>query len=160
MILPADLQLSVDFKPESPDGIIMLTGETVDMTGDYLALLLRDGYAELVLELGTGPGTVRSSQRVLLNTWNRLNVFRHDWGVWIQLNNGRHDEGRSKGLFSRITFAQPVVLGSPGVATTEIIFSSLQKNFTLSLELVLPQNGRHGTVIYLSSNIDHTCCND
>ena len=128
MILPADLQLSVDFKPESPDGIIMLTGETVDMTGDYLALLLRDGYAELVLELGTGPGTVRSSQRVLLNTWNRLNVFRHDWGVWIQLNNGRHDEGRSKGLFSRITFAQPVVLGSPGVATTEIIFSSLQKN--------------------------------
>ena len=53
MILPADLQLSVDFKPESPDGIIMLTGETVDMKGDYLALLLRDGYAELVLELGT-----------------------------------------------------------------------------------------------------------
>ena len=110
----SDLQLSVEFKPERSDGILLLTGETSDMSGDYLALLLRDGYAELRLDCGTGPGLVRSSERVRLNHWNRLTVFRHDWGVWLQLNNGQHDEGRSQGLFSRITFAQPVVLGSPG----------------------------------------------
>ena len=67
------------------------------MSGDYLALLLRDGYAELRLDCGTGPGSVQSSKRVRLNRWNRLTVFRHDWGVWMQLNNGRHDEGRSQG---------------------------------------------------------------
>ena len=67
------------------------------MSGDYLALLLRDGYAELRLDCGTGPGSVRSSERVRLNRWNRLTGFRHDWGVWMQLNNGRHDEGRSQG---------------------------------------------------------------
>jgi len=43
----SDLQLSLEFKPESPDGILLLTGETGDMTGDYLALLLRDGHVEL-----------------------------------------------------------------------------------------------------------------
>ena len=43
----SDLQLSLEFKPESPDGVLLLTGETGDMTGDYLALLLRDGHVEL-----------------------------------------------------------------------------------------------------------------
>lgn len=48
------------------------------------------------LDCGTGPGAVRTSDRVRLNQWNRLTVFRHDWGVWLQLNGGRHDEGRSQ----------------------------------------------------------------
>ena len=43
----SDLQLSFEFKPEAPDGVLLLTGETGDMTGDYLALLLRDGHVEL-----------------------------------------------------------------------------------------------------------------
>ena len=48
------------------------------------------------LDCGTGPGAVRTSGKVRLNHWNRLTVFRHDWGVWLQLNGGRHDEGRSQ----------------------------------------------------------------
>ena len=43
----SDLQLSFEFKPETADGVLLLTGETGDMTGDYLALLLRDGHIEL-----------------------------------------------------------------------------------------------------------------
>ena len=43
----SDLQLSLEFRPESLDGIILLTGETQEMTGDYLALLLREGHVEL-----------------------------------------------------------------------------------------------------------------
>ena len=94
-----DLQLSVEFRPESPDGIVFLTGESarMDEGGDFMAILLRDGYAELRLDCGTGPGSVRSSERVRLSHWNRITVFRHDWGVWLQLNNGKHDEGRSQG---------------------------------------------------------------
>ena len=38
---------SFEFKPESEDGVLLLTGETRDMTGDYLALLLRQGHVEL-----------------------------------------------------------------------------------------------------------------
>ena len=48
------------------------------------------------LDCGTGPGAVTTSGKVRLNHWNRLTVFRHDWGVWLQLNGGRHDEGRSQ----------------------------------------------------------------
>jgi hypothetical protein len=66
------------------------------------------------LDCGTGPGIVRSLDQVQLYRWNTLTVFRHDWGVWIDLNDGRHEEGRSQGLFSRITFAQPVLIGGTG----------------------------------------------
>jgi hypothetical protein len=48
------------------------------------------------LDCGTGPGIVRSVSRANLGRWNRLTVFRHDWGVWIQLNGGPHEEGRSQ----------------------------------------------------------------
>ena len=48
------------------------------------------------LDCGTGPGIVRSSSRANLGRWNRLTVFRHDWGVWLQLNGGPHEEGRSQ----------------------------------------------------------------
>jgi hypothetical protein len=39
---------------------------------------------------------VRSEETVLLNQWNRLTLYRHRWDAWIQLNNGKHVEGRSK----------------------------------------------------------------
>ena len=29
------------------NGVILITGQTEDMTGDYLALILNDGYVEL-----------------------------------------------------------------------------------------------------------------
>ena len=48
------------------------------------------------LDCGTGVGVVRSTSQVHLNQWNHLSVFRHDWAVWIQLNGGRKEEGRSQ----------------------------------------------------------------
>lgn len=35
----------------------------------------------------------------MLNQWNRLTLYRHRWDAWIQLNNGKHVEGRSKVCF-------------------------------------------------------------
>ena len=37
-----------------------------------------------------------------LGRWNRLTVFRHDWGVWLQLNGGKHQEGRSQVLLTKV----------------------------------------------------------
>ena len=61
----SDLHLAIEFRPEAGDGVLLITGEVdsyrasisiifvfvltqaEDMTGDYLALLLVDGYVEL-----------------------------------------------------------------------------------------------------------------
>ncbi len=39
-------QINIEFRPQSPNGIILLTGERDDLSGDYLALFLKDGYLE------------------------------------------------------------------------------------------------------------------
>ncbi len=49
----SDLQLSMEFRPASSSSsvqVLLLTGENRDMTGDYLALLIRGGRVELRLE--------------------------------------------------------------------------------------------------------------
>ena len=43
----SDLHLALDFKPTADSGLLLITGQTDDMTGDYLALILTDGYVEL-----------------------------------------------------------------------------------------------------------------
>lgn len=39
-------QLYIEFKPESSDGIILLTGERDDLSGDFLAVLIDQGHIE------------------------------------------------------------------------------------------------------------------
>lgn len=40
------VQLEMEFRPEAWDGILFLTGERDDMTGDFMALLLHQGFLE------------------------------------------------------------------------------------------------------------------
>lgn len=68
-------------------------------------------------DCGSGVGVVRSEETVLLNQWNHITLYRHRWDAWIQLNNGKHVQGRSKGLFSRITFREPLFIGGAGNTT-------------------------------------------
>jgi hypothetical protein len=40
------VQLELEFRPEAWDGILFLTGERDDMAGDFMALLLHQGFVE------------------------------------------------------------------------------------------------------------------
>lgn len=85
-------------------------------------------------DCGSGVGVVRSEETVILNQWNRITLYRHRWDAWLQLNSGKHIKGRSKvphhytlstkyyfiffqGLFSRITFREPLFIGGAGNTT-------------------------------------------
>lgn len=68
-------------------------------------------------DCGSGIGVVRSDETVLLNQWNHITLYRHRWDAWLQLNGGKHVQGRSKGLFSRITFREPLFIGGAGNTT-------------------------------------------
>ncbi|CAH0550075.1 unnamed protein product [Brassicogethes aeneus] len=111
------VQLSLELRPEAYDGIFFLTGERDDMAGDFMALLLHQGFVEFRFDCGSGVGVVRSEETVLLNQWNHVTLYRHRWDAWLQLNTGKHVQGRSKGLFSRITFREPLFIGGPGNTT-------------------------------------------
>lgn len=40
------VQLTLELRPEAYDGIFFLTGERDDMAGDFMALLLHQGFVE------------------------------------------------------------------------------------------------------------------
>ncbi|XP_050295115.1 pikachurin [Anthonomus grandis grandis] len=111
------VQLSLELRPEAYDGIFFLTGERDDMAGDFMALLLHQGFVEFRFDCGSGVGIVRSDETIILNQWNHITLYRHRWDAWLQLNNGKHVQGRSKGLFSRITFREPLFIGGAGNMT-------------------------------------------
>ncbi|XP_044264183.1 pikachurin [Tribolium madens] len=111
------VQVSLELRPEAYDGIFFLTGERDDMAGDFMALLLHQGFVEFRFDCGSGVGVVRSEETVLLNQWNHITLYRHRWDAWLQLNGGKHVQGRSKGLFSRITFREPLFIGGGGNTT-------------------------------------------
>ncbi|XP_052873580.1 uncharacterized protein LOC128278894 [Anopheles cruzii] len=111
------VQLHVEFRPESFDGVLLLTGERDDLTGDFMALLLHQGFVEFWFDCGSGMGRVKSEETIVLNQWNTITIYRHRWDAWLVLNQGNRVQGRSKGLFSRITFREPVFLGGYGNIT-------------------------------------------
>ncbi|XP_076319597.1 pikachurin-like isoform X2 [Tachypleus tridentatus] len=109
--------ISLEFRPESYDGILLYSGNHADLHGDFIALTLSKGFVEFRFDCGMGMGTVRSRRPVVLRSWNFFTVYRDRWNAWIQLNNGKQVQGRSKGLFSRITFRQNLYLGgSPNIS--------------------------------------------
>ncbi|XP_013792509.2 pikachurin-like, partial [Limulus polyphemus] len=71
-------------------------------------------------DCGMGMGILRSHSAVLLYSWNYVTVYRDRWEAWLKLNKGKQVQGRSKGLFSRITFRQNLYLGgSPNISLVE-----------------------------------------
>ncbi|XP_059056215.1 pikachurin-like [Achroia grisella] len=111
------VRLRIRVRPERARGVLLLTGEHDDLSGDYLALILRNGHVELRFDCGSGAGILRSPEPVRLGRWNTISVYRHRWDAWLRLNNGKRVRGRSKGLFSRMTFREPVWVGGAGNTT-------------------------------------------
>ncbi|XP_060807824.1 pikachurin [Amyelois transitella] len=80
-------------------------------------MMLRNGHVELRFDCGSGAGVLRSPEPIRLGHWNTISVYRHRWDAWLRLNNGKRVRGRSKGLFSRMTFREPVWVGGAGNTT-------------------------------------------
>ena len=82
-----------------------------------MALLINDGFIEFWFDCGSGSGSIKSKEAVTLNIWNTITIYRHLWDAWIVLNQASKVYGRSKGIFSRMTFREPVFLGGSGNMT-------------------------------------------
>lgn len=80
------------FRCELIDSILL--SSSVFMMADYITeisvVLVRR------FDCGSGVGVVRSEETVILNQWNHITLYRHRWDAWLQLNGGKHVQGRSK----------------------------------------------------------------
>lgn len=79
-------EINLEFRPEQPNGILLLSGERTDLTGDFMIVTLNNGYIEFIFDCGSGKGVIRSNDKVILHQWNTLMIYRYRWEGWIELN--------------------------------------------------------------------------
>ncbi|XP_015795541.1 pikachurin isoform X2 [Tetranychus urticae] len=111
------MKVTIEFRPEYHEGVLLYSGENQNLEGDYIAIVLNQGFVEFRFDCGMGEGVIASETPVILNSWNRLTIYRDGWSAWLQLNQERQIPGQSQGLFSRITFKLELFLGgSPNIS--------------------------------------------
>lgn len=99
-------EISIEFRPEGASGILLISGEREDFTGDFMLVAINNGYIEFIFDCGSGKGVIRSTEKVVLHQWNSIVIYRYRWDAWLELNEKRRNRGRSLGIFSRITFSK------------------------------------------------------
>ncbi|KAG1699824.1 Pikachurin [Nymphon striatum] len=110
------MQITMEFRPESLNGLLLYSGEQANLVGDMVSISLVNGFVEFRFDCGMGIGMLLSDRATIMNDWNSLTIYREGWKAWMQLNDGMQVEGRSRGLFSRITFRERLYLGgSPNI---------------------------------------------
>ena len=69
------LSLEVKVKPEKEDGLLLYNADRYQAdTGDFLAVVLAEGYLEVVLEDGSGVLVCRTEERLELGVWHSVLV--------------------------------------------------------------------------------------
>lgn len=130
----------IEFHPESYNGILLYSGQgTNNSTGDYMAIVLNNGFVEFRFDCGRGEGIIQSNQPIMLHSWNKLTLYRDKWDAWMQLNNGKQIHGQSQGLYSKISLEENLYLGG------YFNISSIAKRLLMNI-------GFHGCVRYMKIN--------
>ncbi|XP_033169646.1 basement membrane-specific heparan sulfate proteoglycan core protein isoform X23 [Drosophila mauritiana] len=73
------------FRPENGDGLLLFNGQTRG-SGDYIALSLKDRYAEFRFDFGGKPMLVRAEEPLALNEWHTVRVSRFKRDGYIQVD--------------------------------------------------------------------------
>ncbi|XP_041957209.1 pikachurin isoform X2 [Alosa sapidissima] len=104
-------QMTVQFKAEAEDGLLLYCGENEHGRGDFTSLALVRGKLHYRFNCGTGAAQIMSESRVVLGQWHTVTIFRDGLTGWLRMDNDTPVSGRSPGQYTKITFRSPLYLG-------------------------------------------------
>ncbi|TRY98295.1 hypothetical protein DNTS_032800 [Danionella cerebrum] len=104
-------QITVEFKAEVEDGLLLYCGENEHGRGDFTSLALVRGKLHYRFNCGTGAAQIVSESSVVIGQWHTVTMFRDGMNGWLRLDNDTPVSGRSQGQYSKITFRTPLFLG-------------------------------------------------
>ncbi|XP_034026318.1 pikachurin isoform X1 [Thalassophryne amazonica] len=104
-------QITLEFKAEAEDGLLLYCGENEHGHGDFTSLALVRGKLHYRFNCGTGPAQIISESRIVLSQWHTVTVFRDGMSGWLRMDNDTPISGRSQGQYSKITFRSPLYVG-------------------------------------------------
>ncbi|XP_031778282.1 basement membrane-specific heparan sulfate proteoglycan core protein isoform X4 [Nasonia vitripennis] len=68
--------IEISFRPESPNGILLYTGEKTKETGDFVQLALEDAYPVFSFDLGSGTTVIKADKNITLREWHTIIIQR------------------------------------------------------------------------------------
>ncbi|XP_073537940.1 pikachurin isoform X1 [Phyllobates terribilis] len=104
-------QITVEFKADGDDGLLLYCGENEYGRGDFMSLAIIRRTVQLRYNCGTGTAVITSDSKIKPGTWHIVTLYREGLNGWIKLDNGAAVSGRSPGQYSKITFRTPFYVG-------------------------------------------------
>ena len=101
-------KISMWFKPEKPDGLLIYRGSQVK---DFLSILIRDFYVIFCFNLGSGSAIIKTTKRFQLHTWISIEA-RQDQSIGsLKMNDDNPVYGKSLGKFNELNLDSELYLG-------------------------------------------------
>ncbi|KAM4745930.1 pikachurin isoform 3-T3 [Anableps anableps] len=104
-------QITLEFKADSEDGLLLYCGENEHGRGDFTSLALVQGKLHYRFNCGTGAAQIISESPVVLGQWHTVTISRDGMSGWLRMDNDNPISGRSQGQYTKITFRSPLYVG-------------------------------------------------
>ncbi|KGL79817.1 Pikachurin, partial [Tinamus guttatus] len=104
-------QITLEFRAESEDGLLLYCGENEHGRGDFMSLAIIRRNLQFRFNCGTGVATITSENKIKLGNWHSVTVFRDGVNGWLKMDNDAPVTGKSQGQYSKITFRTPFYVG-------------------------------------------------
>ncbi|NXG41284.1 EGFLA protein, partial [Psilopogon haemacephalus] len=104
-------QITLEFKAESEDGLLLYCGENEHGRGDFVSLAIIRRSIQFRFNCGTGVAVITSENKIKLGNWHSVTLFRDGVNGWLRMDNDAPVTGKSQGQYSKITFRTPFYVG-------------------------------------------------
>ncbi|XP_076855295.1 pikachurin isoform X2 [Brachyhypopomus gauderio] len=108
--------ISMEFKADSKDGLLLYCGENEHGRGDFTSLALIGGKLHYRFNCGTGAAQIVSKSSIVIGRWHIISIFRDGFNGWLRLDNDTPVSGYSQGQYTKITFRTPLYVGGAPTA--------------------------------------------
>ncbi|PKU37020.1 hypothetical protein llap_12676 [Limosa lapponica baueri] len=104
-------QITLEFRAESEDGLLLYCGENEHGRGDFMSLAIIRRSVQFRFNCGTGAAVITSENKIKLGNWHSVTLFRDGMNGWLRMDSDAPVTGKSQGQYSKITFRTPFYVG-------------------------------------------------
>ncbi|XP_049859023.1 agrin-like [Schistocerca gregaria] len=105
------LSVELEFSTYTNNGIILYNQQKSDGTGDFVSLAVINGHVEFRYNLGSGPVSITSLERVQLGRKHHVIVKRYHRDGVLRLDGGEDVTGQTKGSLRALDLGEDAFIG-------------------------------------------------
>uniref|UniRef100_A0A3Q3CAH8 Agrin n=1 Tax=Haplochromis burtoni TaxID=8153 RepID=A0A3Q3CAH8_HAPBU len=157
------VSMTVVFMANDSNGLIFYNGQKSDGRGDFISLSLSGGFLEFRYDLGKGPATIRSKERIQLNVWNTINLERSNRKGEIMVNKKGAVRGEAPNQHVDLNLKESLFVGGApdysrlarAAALTEGFKGTVQQITLMGTPILREENALRSSSVAMFQN--HPC---